>query len=78
MPNNINNLPCDKDPVSEIKYFNASDETSNVSSYLSSIITKECTYLYALRWKVGRICLQMDIIKAFLFVISGDYIIFAF
>lgn len=35
MPNNISNLPCDKDPVSEIKYFSASNETSNVSSYLS-------------------------------------------
>lgn len=67
MPNYINNLPCDKDPVSEIKYFSASVETINVSSHLSSIVTKEfekCTYLYALRWNVGRICLQMDIIKA--------------
>lgn len=68
MPNSINNLPCDKDPVSEIKYLSASIETINVSSYLNSIIAKEfekCTYLYALGWNVGRICLQMDIIKAF-------------
>lgn len=67
MPNNINNLPCDKDPVSGIKYFSTSIETINVSSYLSSIVTKEfekCTYLYALRWNASRICLQMDIIKA--------------
>lgn len=67
MPNNINNLPCNKDPVSEIKYYSASNETSNMSSYLSSIISKEfekCTHLYALRWNVGRIWLQMDIIKA--------------
>lgn len=67
MPNNINNLPCDKEPVSEMKYFRASNETSNMSSYLSSTVTKDfekCTYLCALRQNVGRICLQMDIIKA--------------
>lgn len=52
MPNNINNLPCDKDPVSKMKYSSASNETSNMSSYLSSIVTKDfekCTYLCALR-----------------------------
>lgn len=67
MPNNVNNLPCDKDGVSEIKYFSASNEASHVSLYLSSIVSKEvekCTCLYSPRGNLGRIWLQMDIIKA--------------